>query len=101
MANTCSSVGCAEMQLFDVFFQFDSRHSGLPIKLVKAVRGFLPKCIWKGVMFNLLCGVCLIVLIANWTLSSNVSPSAIFALINDLIVRIVRPTKPVPVCKLG
>ena len=42
-------------------------------------------------MFNLLRGVCLIVLIANLKLtpSSNVKPSAIFALVNDLIVRIV------------
>ena len=38
---------------------------------------------------------------ANWTLSSNVNPSVIFALVNDLIVRIVRSTKPVPVCKFG
>ena len=52
-------------------------------------------------MFNLLCVVCLIVLIANWTLSSNVSPSAMFALVNDLIVRIVRSTKPVSVCEFG
>ena len=62
---------------------------------------FLPKCIWEGVIFNLLCGVCLIVFIANWTLSSKVRPSAIFALVIDLIVRITRSTKPVPVCKLG
>ena len=50
-------------------------------------------------MFNLLWGVCVIVLIANWTLSSNISWSAIFALVNDLIVRIVRSFRPVPVCK--
>ena len=52
-------------------------------------------------MFNLLCGVCLIVLIANWMLSSNFNPSAIFALVNDLIVRIIRSTRPVPVCRFG
>ena len=65
--------------------------------------GFLPWYIWKGVLFNLLllCGVCLIVLIANWTLSSNISPSANFALGNDLIVRNARSTKPVPVCNFG
>ena len=83
------------------FFQLDSRHSGLPSKLVTAVRGFLPSCIWKGVMFNLLCGVYLIVLIASWTLSSNINPSGIIALVNDLIVRFFRSTKPVPVCKFG
>ena len=68
---------------------------------MSAVRGFRPKSIWKGVMFSLLCGVCLIVLIANWTLSSNFNPSAMLALVNDLIVRIIRSTKPVPVCKFG
>ena len=35
------------------------------------------------------------------TFSSKVKPSAIFALVSDLIVRINRSTKPVPVCKLG
>ena len=65
------------------------------------MRGFLPKCIWKGVMFYLLCGVSLIVLIANWTLSSNISPSAMFALDIDLIDFIVRSTRPVLVCKFG
>ena len=65
------------------------------------MRGRRPKCIWKDVLLILLCGVCLIVLIANWPLSSNICPSAIFALVNDLIVRIVRSTKPVPVCKFG
>ena len=68
---------------------------------MSAVRDFLPKCIWKDVMFNLLCAVRLIVLIANWTLSSNYIPSAILALVKDLIVRIIRSTKPVPVCKFG
>ena len=52
-------------------------------------------------MFNLLCGVCLIVLIAKLTLSSNIKTSAIFALVSDLIVRIVLSTRPVPVCKFG
>ena len=65
------------------------------------MRGFLPKCIWNGGMFNWLRGVCLIVLISLWTLSSNVIPSAKFALVNDLIVRIVRSTKPLPVCRFG
>ena len=101
MVTTCNSVGCAEMLLVNVLFQLDSRHSGLPIKLVSAVRGFLPKCIWKGVMFNLPCGVCGIVLIAHWTLSSNISPSAILALVSDLIVRNIRSTKSVQVCKFG
>ena len=84
-----------------VVFQLDNRLSGLPIKFVIAVRAFLPKCIRKGVLFNLLCGVSLIVLIANWTLSSNVNTSAMFALVNDSIVRIVRSTKQVPVCIFG
>ena len=52
-------------------------------------------------MFNLLCGFCLIVLIAKLTLSSNVKPSAVFALIIELIVRIVLSTWPVPVCNFG
>ena len=101
MVTTWSSVGCAEIQLVNVLFQLDSRHSGLPIRLVSALRGFLPKCIWKSDIFNLLCGVCLIVFIAKCTLSSNIRPSAMFALVGDLIDRIVRSTKPVPVCKLG
>ena len=52
-------------------------------------------------MFNLLWGVCLIVLIAKLTLSSNNNPSPLFALVNDLIVHIVLSTWPVPVCKFG
>ena len=52
-------------------------------------------------MFNLLCGVCLIAVIAKLTLSSNTKPTAIFALVSDLIVRIVLSTRPVPVCKFG
>ena len=65
MVNICNSVGCAEILLVNVVFQLDKTHSGCPIKLVTAVRGFRPKCIWKGVMFYLLCGDCLIVLIAR------------------------------------
>ena len=38
---------------------------------------------------------------ANCTLSSKLKPSAMFALVSDLIVRINLSTKPVPVCKLG
>ena len=34
-------------------------------------------------------------------LSSNVNPSAMFARVNDLIVRIIRSTRPVPVCRFG
>ena len=52
-------------------------------------------------MFNLLRGNCLIVLIAKLTLSSNIKLSAIFALVSDLIVRMVLSTWPVPVCKFG
>ena len=52
-------------------------------------------------MFNLLLGVCLNVLFAKVTLSSNIKPSAMFALVSDLIVRIVLSTWPVPVCKFG
>ena len=63
------------------------------------MRGFRPKCIWNGVIFNLLWGLCLIVLIANLTLSSNIKLSALFALVSDLIVRMVLSTWPVPVCK--
>ena len=44
-------------------------------------------------------GFCLIVSIAKLTLSSNVKLSAIFALVNDLIVRIVLSRW--PVCKFG
>ena len=84
-----------------MFLQLERRHSGRLNKLVIAVRGSRPKCIWNGVMFNLLCGFCLIVLIAKLTLSSNVKPSAMFALVNDLIVRIVLSTWPVPVCTFG
>ena len=87
--------------MVNIFFQLERRHSGRPSKLVIAVRGLRPKCIWNGVMFILLCGFCLIVLIAKLTLSSNVKPSAMFALFNDLIVRIVLPTWPVLVCKFG
>ena len=52
-------------------------------------------------MFSLPWGVCLIVLIASWTLSSNVNPYASFALVNDLVVRFVLSTKQVPVCNFG
>ena len=52
-------------------------------------------------MFILLWGVCQIVLFANLTLSSSIKPSAMFALVSDLIVRIVLSTWPVPVCKFG
>ena len=52
-------------------------------------------------MFKLLCGDCLIVLIAKLTFSSNVRQSDIFALVSDLIVRMVLSTWPVPVCKFG
>ena len=52
-------------------------------------------------MFDLLCGDCLIVLIAKLTLSSNIRPSAVFALVSDLIVHMVLSTWTVPVRKFG
>ena len=52
-------------------------------------------------MFNSLWGVCLTVLIAKLTLTSNIEPSAILALVNDLIVRMVLSTWLVPVCIFG
>ena len=100
MVNICNSADCAEIYLINVFFQLDKRHSGFPIRLVIAVRGFRSKCIWNGVMFSLLRRGCLIVLIASCTPSSNVNPSAMFALVNDLIVCIVLSTWPLPVCGL-
>ena len=54
---------------------------------------------WRHVQF--IVGVCLIVLIAKLTLSSNIKPCAMFALVSDLIVRIVLSFRPVPVCKFG
>ena len=59
------------------------RYEGWLIRFMIVVRRLRPKC------------VCLIVLIANWTLSSNVKPSSKIALINDSNVRIVLFTNPV------
>ena len=101
MVKICNSSGWAKTKLFNIFFQSDKRQTGCPDRLVIGVRGFRPKCNWKGVIFSVLCGVCLIVLIATWTLSSEGNPSSKLTLVNDLIVRIVLLTNPVPVCKFG
>ena len=65
------------------------------------VRGLRPKCIWIGVIFNVLCGVCLINITAKHTLSSKFILSCRLVLVKDLIVRIVLSTNPVPVCRFG
>ena len=45
--------------------------------------------------------VCLIVLMANWTLSSKVNPSSKLALVYDSIVRMAPSTNPVPIWRFG
>ena len=90
---------CSDKNYFvNRFFQLDSRPERWPIRIVIAVRGFRPRCIWYGVIFSVFCGVCLIVLIAKWTLSSNVNPTYKLAR-SDSIVRMVLSTNPAMECK--
>ena len=101
IVNICRSVVCAEIYFVNVFSLLDSKHEGWPILLVIVVLGFCPRGIWKVVVFSVLCGVCLIVLIANWTLCSNGNASSKLDHISDLIVPMVLYTNPVLLCNIG
>ena len=65
---------------------------------VVASDGLVRVAVGSRPSMRVLRGVCLIVLIAKWTLSSKSDPSSRLALV---IVRMVLWTNPVPVCKFG